>query len=615
MRGASVSASAPREEDEVVGKAFDARLVRRLLPFLWEQRAHVGVALVAAIVHTGCQLAGPRLTMLAVDDGIGERNLRILTMVALAYLAIHFVDWGATAAQRWSISRAGQEVLFRLRLTLFEHLQRLSLDFYNRMAGGRIISRVTNDVESLNEFVTSGSVDFITDIVKLVGITVIMLQLDVRLSLLTFTLMPVLFVVSSQFRHRSRSAYRTVRRRVATVTANLAESISGQRVVKSFSREDENLRRFDEINSETRRAYMSATAISSAFFPAVEIIAATGTFLVLYFGGRQILEGKALAASLGPGVASAGVGLPDGMTVGVLFAFVGYVNQFFDPIRNLSRLYNTMQSAMAGAERVFQILDEAPTIRDRPGAIALPPVRGRVAFEHVRFGYNEQEVLHDVSFVAEPGETVAIVGPTGAGKSTIVQLLARMYDVTEGRITIDGHDIREVTLASLRSQIGTVLQDPFLFSGTVRDNIRYGRPDAGDAELMEAARAVNAHEFIMRLPEGYETQVEERGGRLSVGQRQLVSFARALLVDPRILILDEATSSVDAATELVIQRALEALLERRTAFVIAHRLSTILSADKILVIHGGRIVEQGRHDELLRVGGMYARLYAMQFAE
>jgi ABC-type multidrug transport system fused ATPase/permease subunit len=303
------------------------------------------------------------------------------------------------------------------------------------------------------------------------------------------------------------------------------------------------------------------------------------------------------------------------ITVGIVFAFIGYTNNFFEPIRNLSRLYTTMQSAMAGAERIFQILDEAPTIRERAEAPALPPVRGRIEFEQVRFGYGENEVLHGVSFVAEPGDTIAIVGPTGAGKSTIINLLARMYDVTGGRITVDGHDLRDVTLASLRGQIGTVLQDPFLFSGTVRENIKYGRPEASDEEMFAAARAVNVHQFITDLPDGYDTQVEERGSRLSVGQRQLVSFARALLTEPRILILDEATSSVDAATELVIQRALESLLRERTAFVIAHRLSTVLGATRILVIDGGRIVEQGRHEELLQRGGLYARLYAMQFSD
>jgi ABC-type multidrug transport system fused ATPase/permease subunit len=613
MRGfGDARGSVAREEDEVVGKAFDARLMRRLMPFIWEQRAQLGTALAASVVVTAGHLAAPYLTLIAVDDGIRRGDYQVLTVVALVYLVIHLVTWGATAAQAWSISRAGQQVLYRLRMTLFRHLQGLSLDFYNRMAAGRIISRVTNDVESLNEFLASGSVAIVTDLCMLVGIAVIMLQLNVQLALLTFTLMPLIFFVSAQFRQRSRSAYRQVRRRVATVTANLAESISGQRVVKSFSREDENLRRFDRINAETRQAYMSATAISSAFFPTIELIAAMGSFMVLYFGGLAILRAKAQLGGIAP--ANVPSFAPE-ITVGMVFAFIGYVNRFFEPIRNLSRLYNTMQSAMAGAERIFQILDEAPTIREKPGAVRLPSLQGRVEFEQVHFGYGENEVLHGIRFTAEPGETVAIVGPTGAGKSTIINLLARMYDVTGGRILVDGHDVRDVTLHSLRSQIGTVLQDPFLFSGTVRDNIKYGRPEATDEEMIAATRAVNAHEFISRLPEGYDTQVEERGSRLSVGQRQLVSFARALLMDPGVLILDEATSSVDPATELVIQRALETLLERRTAFVIAHRLSTVLGADKILVIQDGRIVEQGRHEELVALGGVYARLYSMQFSD
>lgn len=610
-RGGGSTAQVAREDDEVVGKAFDARLMRRLLPFIWEQRASLGMALASSAVVTAGQLSGPYLTLWAVDHGIRKGDFRVLSIVSLIYIVFHFLTWAASRTKTWSIQQAGQTVLYRLRMTLFQHLQRLSLDFYNRMAAGRIISRVTNDVESLNEFITSGSVDAVTDVISLLCIAAIMLHLDARLALLTFTLMPVLFLVSSYFRRNSRSAYRTVRRRVATVTANLAESISGQRVVKSFSREEENLRRFDRINAETRQAYVTATAISSAFIPAVEIIAATGTFMILYFGGLQILRANAAGGSLDLRVAEGG----SAITVGMIFAFIGYVNRFFEPVRNLSRLYSTMQSAMAGAERIFQILDETPTIREQPGARTLPPVTGRVEFEQVRFGYGANEVLHGVSFVAQPGDTIAIVGPTGAGKSTIINLLARMYDVTGGRVLIDGHDVREVTLTSLRGQIGTVLQDPFLFSGTVRENLLFGRPEATEAEMVAAAKAVNAHEFISDLPDGYETQVEERGARLSVGQRQLVSFARALLTNPRILILDEATSSVDAATELVIQRALEKLLRERTAFVIAHRLSTVLSATQILVIEQGRIVEQGRHEDLMQRGGLYARLYAMQFCE
>jgi ABC-type multidrug transport system fused ATPase/permease subunit len=401
-----------------------------------------------------------------------------------------------------------------------------------------------------------------------------------------------------------------VRRRVATVTANLAESISGVRVTKSFSREAENLRRFDALNRDTMEAYVYAGGIFSVFQPLIEVTAAVGMFLVLWVGGQSMLEVKSAGASLVGATAGPAV-----MTPGDLLAFLAYVQRFFDPIRNLSQVYNTMQSAMTGAERIFQILDTPSEIREALHARELPPVLGHVAFEEVRFGYGKAEVLHGVSFVAEPGQTVALVGPTGAGKSTIINLLSRMYDVTSGRITIDGTDLRDVTFESLRRQIGTVLQDSFLFSGTVRDNIKYGRPDASDEAMIAAARAANAHEFIMALPEGYDTEVEERGSRLSMGQRQLVSFARALLVDPAILILDEATSSVDAATEMIIQAALAQLLEGRTAFVIAHRLSTIREADMILVIDDGRIVEQGRHEELLARRGLYTRLHAMQFRD
>jgi ATP-binding cassette subfamily B multidrug efflux pump len=597
--------------DDIVGKAFDARLMRRLMPYLWAQRRALGVALTAAVALIGANLVGPLLIKVAVDRGILRGSVPVLTTAALLYLGTYGVIWAASAVQTWALSLAGERVLYHIRMDLFRHLQRLSLSYYNTQAAGRIISRLTGDVYSLQEFITSGTVSLIVDFLTLVGIAVVMIQMNARLSVYTIALMPIILILSTAFRVRSRAAYREVRRRVATVTASLAESISGVRVTKSFSRETENLRRFDALNRDTMEAYVYAGGIFSVFQPLIEVTAAVGVFLVLWVGGQSLLQAKAAGVSLS-GAAAAG---PAVLTPGDLLAFLAYVQRFFDPIRNLSQVYNTMQSAMTGAERIFQILDTEPEVREAPDARELPPVRGRVAFEEVRFGYGDVEVLHGITFVAEPGQTVAIVGPTGAGKSTIINLLSRMYDVTSGRITMDGIDIREVTFQSLRRQIGTVLQDSFLFSGTVRDNIKYGRPDASDEAMIATARAVNAHEFIRALPEGYDTQVEERGSRLSMGQRQLVSFARALLTDPAILILDEATSSVDAATELIIQEALARLLEGRTAFVIAHRLSTIREADIILVVDGGRIVEQGRHEELLARRGLYTRLHAMQFRD
>lgn len=598
-------------EDDVVGKAFDARLLRRLMPYIWRQRRALGTALAAALALMAANLVGPLLIKVAVDRGILRGDFRTLTVVALLYLSTYLLMWGATALQTWMLSLAGERVLYDIRMHLFRHLQGLSLSYYNTQAAGRIVSRLTNDVYSLQEFITSGTVSLITDFLTLIGIAVVMVRMNARLSIYTIALMPLILFLSTTFRIRARTAYREVRQRVATVTANIAESISGVRVTKSFSREAENLRRFEALNRDTMEAYISAGGVFSVYWPLIEVVASVGVFLVLWVGGRGMLAAKAAGMlSFGTGIAP-----PAALTPGDLLAFLAYVQRFFDPIRNLSQVYNTMQSAMTGAERIFQILDTRPEVREAPEARDLPPVRGRVAFEDVRFSYGSVEVLHGIDFVAQPGQSVALVGPTGAGKSTIINLLARMYDVTGGRITIDGTAIRDVTFESLRRQIGTVLQDSFLFSGTVRDNIKYGRPEASDDQMIAAARAVNAHGFITELPEGYDTEVGERGSHLSMGQRQLVSFARALLTDPAILILDEATSSVDAATELVIQEALTRLLRDRTAFVIAHRLSTIREAGIILVIDNGRIVEQGRHDELLARRGLYTRLHAMQFRD
>ena len=581
-------------EEEPVGKVYDSELIRRLITFVLPYKLRLLLALGFMLLTTASGLIGPYLMKVAVDDAIAGRDLGLLTLVSLAYIASYLISWGTSFGQRYTLSWIAQHVMYDLRMKLFRKLQELSLEFYDRRESGKIISRITNDVDAIQELITSGALAVITDFLTVVGIVVIMLRMHVGLSLATFTILPPMAFATIMFRTRVRAAFREVRRKIANVTSNLQETISGVRVVKSFSRERKNVQLFDRTNVENMQANMQAVTIFSAFFPLMEVIGSVGICIVLWYGGTRVMRGD--------------------LTVGVLIAFLGYLQRFFMPIRDLTRLYNTMQAAMAAAERIFGILDAESQVRERPGAGELPRILGEVRFENVSFAYEEGvDVLRDISFSVAPGETVALVGPTGGGKSTIVNLIARLYDPQEGVIAVDGQDTRSVTLASLRSQLGIVLQDSFLFSGTVRDNIRYGRLDATDEEIENAARMVNADEFIVKLSAAYDTELSERGSNLSMGQRQLISFARALLADPRILILDEATSSVDAYTEMLIQKALKALLQGRTSFVIAHRLSTIVDADEVLVVDEGQIVERGTHRELLEQGEVYRRLYEMQF--
>lgn len=587
------------------GQGFDAdainvkvnpRILKRIWPFIWPYRMHLvfGMLFMLAVSVTG--LATPMLMRTAIDRYIeAEKNASGLTGIALLYLIVYVVNWLCTYWQTYFVSWAGQNIIYGIRQKMFEHLQRLSFNFYDQIEAGRVMSRVTNDVNALNELVSSGILNVINDAFKLVGIVAIMLFMNWRLALLTFTTLPFLWMLSTKFRFRMQMAYHQVRRKIATVNANLQESISGIRVAQSFTRENRNMETFDSTNMENLQANMQAAQLNSLFGPLVDLVGAVGTCMVLWYGGRLVHA--------------------DILTIGTVYAFINYVNQFYMPIRDLSQVYNIWQSATVSVERIFELLETEPDVQDKPEAIDLPPIIGRVAFENVTFGYiPDQPVLHDICLAAEPGQTIALVGPTGAGKSSTINLLSRFYDPQQGRVTIDGYDLRDVKLKSLHQQLGIVLQDTFLFSGTIRQNICYGTPDASDEQVIDAAKAVGAHEFIMHLPEGYQTEVQERGSRLSIGQRQLVSFARTLLCDPRILILDEATSSVDAYTEVIIQKALERLLRGRTAFVIAHRLSTIRNADKIVTIDGGRVVEEGSHDELLaKTDGLYRTLYEMQF--
>lgn len=580
-------------DDELMGKAFDPTLTRKAFAFIKPHKAHLALAMCTVLATSGIGLIAPKLWKLAIDQGIEKRNMAVLSKVALAYLVVFGVRWIVQAYQTMVVQRLGQNVLHDIRHTVFSHIQNLPLGFFDKREIGRLIARLTSDVDAVNDLLTSNTLSIVTDVAMIFGIVVILVKENLQLALITLSLVPIMALVTSLFRAKVRLAYRDVRRKVATVTASVAENVSGVRVVKSFSREGENLRRFKQVNHENRQAVLYAARLQAIFIPLIAVMTACGFCAVYWYGGLKIIAGV--------------------LTIGILVEFAAYMEQFYAPIRDLSTLYQTMQGAMAGAERIFEILDTESDIQDKPDAASLPQIEGHVEFRNVDFSYGDTPILKGVGFDAKAGDTIALVGPTGAGKTTIINLLARQYDIKSGAILIDGHDVRDVTMRSLRRQMGVVLQDAFLFPGSIKENIRYGRLDATDQEVESAACTVGLHDFIAELPDGYDTDVREGGSKLSSGQKQLVSFARALLADPRILILDEATSSVDTQTEVIIQEALRKLLKGRTSFVIAHRLSTISEADKILVVDGGEIVESGRHQELMGHDGLYKKLHDMQF--
>jgi len=586
------------QSEESLDKGYDPKVARGLLQFVKPYTGQMLLALTFMVFVAAASVSGPYFVKLAIDDGITARDPAALKRIVLIFLAVSVLQLGVNYLRVRIMSRVGQHVLYDVRTAMFNHLQKLSLGFYNRYSVGRVITRVINDVGTLREFITWAVLAIVRNLLGIIGTIIAMLTLNLKLSLLTFAVMPLMIWATIAFRKTARQNYRKVRAAVSWANSTLAENINGVRVVQAFSRQGHNYLNFQNfINRYFYETSLDAAKVASVYTPVVDVLGAVATAMVVYVGGTAVLG--------------------ESITPGVLIAFVLYVDRFFEPIRDLSRRFDTLQSTMAGGERILDLLNTEVEVRDAENAVEMQPISGGVKFENVSFHYSDDPtlVLDQIDLTVDAGQTVALVGETGAGKTTIVKLLSRFHDPTAGSVLVDGVDLRVVTQRSLRKQMGMVLQDPFLFNGTVKENILFGRLSASDQDVIAAATAVGAHDFITGLRNGYETSVEEGGVLLSVGQRQLISFARALLADPRILILDEATSSVDIQTEQVIQAALAKLLRGRTSFVIAHRLSTITNADRIVVIHDGKIIEQGRHSELLARQGMYYELYKTGFQE
>ncbi|MBI4295703.1 MAG: ABC transporter ATP-binding protein [Chloroflexi bacterium] len=572
--------------DEVLGKVYDSRVIRRLSRYFAPVKFRLMVSLLGMVVLSLASLATPYLIAVGIDRFMQNGNLAGLNVIALLVIASMLLVWAGGYLQTLFLAFAGQSILYKLRTDMFNHLQKLSLSFYDRSEVGRLMSRVQNDVQQLEEIVTQGIVSLLSNGLTLVGIAVVMITMNARLALLTLAVVPALGLSLYVWQTYARRSFIRVRRAISVVNGQLQESISGVRVIQSLSREKVNARQFDSVNKAHLNANVEAGRLTSVIMPLVEILTAVATGLVIIFGGAQVFAGT--------------------MGVGVLLAFLLYIQRFFEPIREVTMQYSELQRAMASGVRIFELLDVEPDIKDKPDAIEMPPVKGEIKFNHVNFSYKPGvEVLHDINLTIEPGEMVAIVGKTGAGKSSLASLVARFYEASSGEITIDGYNVTSVTQESLRRNIGIVPQDPLLFSGTILDNIRYGSPDASKEDVVKAAKMVGAHEFIGRFERGYDTPVGERGGNLSAGQRQFICLTRAILNDPPILILDEATSNIDTNAERLIQESLHHLSKGRTCLVIAHRLSTVTTADRIIVMEYGRIVESGSHAALMAKQGVY----------
>jgi ATP-binding cassette subfamily B multidrug efflux pump len=584
------------QEEQVLGRAYDAQLMRRLLGYLRPYRGAAALAFLYIIAGSALTVLPPWLTKVAIDRYIRTSDFAGLNGIAAVYILALIGTFLFSYGQTWVLNLMGQKIMYDMRMEIFRHLLKLDVAFFDKNPVGRLMTRATTDVDALNEMFTAGVISVFGDILTLAGIVVVLFILNYKLALVVFSVIPLLFLVSILFKIKVRESFRRVRAAIARINAFLQENITGTAVVQGFAQEGRQYRKFTEINREHLNANLQSIAYYAIFYPVLELIGALATALVVWYGGVKVFEGA--------------------LTLGALVAFVQYSDRFFRPISDLSEKYTILQSAMASSERIFKLLDTQPGITSPTRPPAASVAKGSIVFRNVTFAYNPSEpVLHDISFEVQPGEKLALVGATGAGKSTIIGLLSRFYDTQQGQILVDGIDVRDYDLQGLRRSIGVVLQDVFLFSGTVADNIRLGNSGITDQALVEAADTVHAAEFIRRLTLHYQTQIGERGSSLSVGQKQLLAFARALAYDPKILVLDEATSSIDTETELLIRDALEKLIAGRTSIIIAHRLSTIQNADRILVLHRGRVREIGRHQQLLKQKGIYYKLYQLQYRD
>ncbi|EPI39942.1 ABC transporter ATP-binding protein [Enterococcus faecalis] len=579
--------------DETLEKEFNWSHYKRLGAYIKPYKKAVFKTLFVIILANLASMLGPYFTKIAIDQVIPQKNLSLLLILGAIFLfSLVIIGW-CMRYRIYAITEIGQDILKDMRFSIFEHLQKLPFSYFDSRPHGKILIRVVNYINTLSDLLSNGLINLISDLFNVIITLIFMLFIDVKLTLYSLLLLPVLFVMVLFIQGKQRKAYQELSNKQSNLNAYIHESISGIKITQSFAREDENFQIFNEVSEEYRQSFMKAVRVQYLLWPAVQNISVITTCFIYFVGIRQL------------GVS---------VTTGTLIAFIGYINNFWNPVINIGNFYNSLITATAYLERIFETMDVVPEIQDAPHAIALPPIKGTVDFQHVYFRYEEgKNILTDVSFHIEPGQRIALVGPTGAGKTTIINLLSRFYDVNEGAVKIDGYDVRDVTLRSLRKQMGVMLQDTFIFSGTIIENIRYGNLTATEEEVIQAAKIVRAHDFIKDLKDGYETVVEERGSTLSAGQRQLISFARALLADPKILILDEATSSIDTKTEELLQEGLQQLLKGRTSFIIAHRLSTIKNSDKIFYIDGGRIVEEGSHDQLMAKHALYHHLYQSQY--